>query len=274
MTCPSHPKRFITFSIATIAQVATVARIATIATLLLFGSNLPSVALAAIPATSSTARFNALAPAAPPTPDSVSRPDPARLESEIKAFSDWDSRNRSPRPSILFVGSSSIRIWRTATSFPDKPVVNRGFGGSHIPDVLHYYERLFAPHDPALIVLYMGENDVASGMPVDEVEKDYLQLLSRIQADYPKAEILYLSIKASSSRWQDWPRMNEFNQRVKALHQSRPGFHYADVATSLQGADGRPDDSLFLNDRLHLNPDGYARWQKVVGKALDEILTQ
>lgn len=206
--------------------------------------------------------------------DSVARPDPTRFATEIKAFTDWDSRNSSPRSSVLFVGSSSIRIWKTADAFPQLPVVNRGFGGSHISDVLHYYDALFLAHEPTLIVLYMGENDIASGLALEEALNDYTLLLDRIQTDFPQAQVLYLSIKASSSQWCDWPRMNAFNQRVKALHGQREGHHYQDVATSLQLADGRPDDTLFLADRLHLNPDGYARWQKVVGEALTRILTR
>ena len=90
-------------------------------------------------------------------------PDPNRFAAEIKAFAEWDSRNAVPADPVLFVGSSSIRLWRTHESFPDLPVVNRGFGGSQVSDLLHFADRVVFPYKPSVIVFYAGDNDLAAG---------------------------------------------------------------------------------------------------------------
>ena len=102
-----------------------------------------------------------LAPALAEVPD----PDPERFSDEIAAFEAWDAKNATPDDAILFVGSSSIRLWSTAEAFPDKPVVNRGFGGSELSDVMHFFDVLVARHTPTTIVLYEGDNDIEHGKP-------------------------------------------------------------------------------------------------------------
>jgi lysophospholipase L1-like esterase len=190
-------------------------------------------------------------------------PDPARFSSEIAAFTAYDAKNASPAGSILFTGSSSVRMWPTAQAFPGRPVVNRGFGGSHITDLLHYYDELVAPHDPDVIVLYVGDNDVASGLPVERVMDEYGKLLERLRGDFPHAHVVFLSVKLCNSRWDYREQVMQVNRRVRELHESSAQLHYADVASVLLGADGVPDDALFLSDRLHLNAQGYARWNRV-----------
>src|SRR5215212_771989 len=87
---------------------------------------------------------------------------PARFEAEIAAFESWDHQNAVPRDAILFVGSSTIRLWQTADGFPDLPVINRGFGGSTIPDVSRFAERIVFKYKPRTIVFYAGDNDIAA----------------------------------------------------------------------------------------------------------------
>ena len=198
-------------------------------------------------------------------------PDPTRFASEIAAFTAYDAKNASPAGSILFTGSSSVRMWPTAQAFPGRPVVNRGFGGSHITDLLHYYDELVAPHDPDVIVLYVGDNDVASGLPVERVMDDYETLLERLRGDYPHAHVVFLSVKLCNSRWDYREQVREVNRRVREMHETSERLHYADVASVLLGEDGVPDDGLFLSDRLHLNPQGYARWNRVLDVVLAGI---
>lgn len=204
-------------------------------------------------------------------PAAPADPDPTRFASEINAFTAYDRKNASPAGSVLFTGSSSVRMWPTAEAFRGVPVVNRGFGGSHITDLLHYYGELVEPHDPSVIVLYVGDNDIASGLSVDRVMDDYAILLDRLRADHPQAHIVFLSVKLCNSRWAFSEQVEEVNRRVRELHDASEQLHYADVAGVLLGADGIPDDSLFLGDRLHLNPQGYERWNRVLGEVFAEI---
>lgn len=205
-------------------------------------------------------------------PAAPADPDPERFASEIRAFTAYDAKNASPAGSILFTGSSSVRMWPTAQAFPGLPVVNRGFGGSHITDLMHYYGELVSPHDPEVIVLYVGDNDVASGLPVERVMADYEGLLERLRGDFPEAHVVFLSVKLCNSRWDFREQVREVNRRVREMHETSDRLHYADVAGVLLGEDGIPDDSLFLSDRLHLNAQGYERWNRVLAGVLDEVL--
>lgn len=204
----------------------------------------------------------------------IQDPDPLRFEEEINRFEEWDSRNSFPENAILFVGSSSIRMWKTADAFPEMPVINRGFGGSHFSDLLYYYDSLVLPYDPSVVVLYEGDNDVASDKPNDQVYEDYLEFTDRLIRDFPDVKLVFVPIKPSSSRWEMWPQMKEANQHIKDHLDQNNQFYYVDLATPLLKPDGTPDDSLFLDDLLHLNEDGYAKWNIVIRPTLEKLMDE
>ena len=212
-------------------------------------------------------------PASAQTPDRVADPDPLRFPQEITAFENWDARNSTPENAILFVGSSSIRMWKTAEAFPGYPVINRGFGGSHIPDMIYHYDRVIGRHNPALIVFYSGENDVASGVPLDQVFDDYTRLTGRILDDFPEAQLLYISIKPSNSRIQHSANFSAFNRMVEDFNRGDRRLHYIDLATALTGDGILPDDAFFVTDRLHLNESGYEAWNRLLGPVLKQLYT-
>jgi|SRR6056297_434944 len=200
----------------------------------------------------------------------TSEPDPARFEEEIEAFAGWDAKNSSPKDALLFVGSSSIRFWNTAEAFPGYPVINRGFGGAHISDVLYYFDRVIGRFDPSLIIFYCGENDIASGLDPDKVFDDYTELLARIGQAFPDTDFLYVSIKPSNSRIEYSDEFETFNRRVESYNETKSRLHYIDLASPLTTSDGQPDDSLFVDDQLHLNEDGYLHWNEKMRKFLSE----
>lgn len=204
----------------------------------------------------------------------VEDPDPLRFEEEIQNFQAWDSKNSFPENAILFVGSSSIRMWKTADAFPELSVINRGFGGSHFSDLLYYYDSLVQPYNPSIVVLYEGDNDVASGKSNDQVYEDYLEFTDRLTTDFPDARLVFVPIKPSSSRWEMWPQMKEANQRIKNHIDQNENFYYADLASPLLGTDGTPDDSLFLDDLLHLNEKGYEKWNTAIRPVLEKLMEE
>ncbi|SMO62090.1 GDSL-type esterase/lipase family protein [Fodinibius sediminis] len=212
--------------------------------------------------------FNAAAAQQTEEPD----PDPLRFEEQIEQFKNWDRKNSTPTDPILFVGSSSIRLWDTAVAFPDLAVLNRGFGGSHTSDVQYFYEDLIAPYNPSLIVFYEGDNDIAAGKPVEQVMSDYQQLVQRILKDKPNVNFLYVPIKPSSSRWDQWPRMDQLNQQIKEYNSTHARLHYADLATPVLNENGLPDNRLFLDDQLHLNKQGYDKWNDAIRPVLKRLV--
>lgn len=201
----------------------------------------------------------------------VEDPDPQRFAEEINTFMQWDAKNSYPENSILFVGSSSIRFWQTHKAFQEMPVINRGFGGAHISDVQHYYEQVIEKYAPSLIVFYAGDNDVAADKPVEQVVGDYRQLVGRILQDFPEVRILYVPIKPSSSRWSYWERMKQANQQIRTFSEQNDQLFYVDLATPLL-SNGKPDDSLFRDDLLHLNAKGYAVWNRLMEPKLEQLM--
>jgi lysophospholipase L1-like esterase len=205
------------------------------------------------------------------SPDPARDPNPARFESEIAAFEKYDRQNSAPKDAVLFVGSSSIRLWPTAESFPNLPVINRGFGGSHISDVVHFADRIVLKYKPRAIVFYAGDNDIADGKSPDQVAADFKKFVDLVHARLPDTLIIYLPIKPSPSRWKLWPKAREANERIEEFTKTNPRLAYVDIATPMLGPDGsEPPASLFLDDRLHLNAKGYELWNEILTPALRE----
>jgi len=201
----------------------------------------------------------------------VADPDPNRFAAEIKAFAEWDSRNAVVPNPVLFVGSSSIRLWRTHESFPDLPVVNRGFGGSQVSDVIHFVDRVVFPYKPSVIVFYAGDNDLAAGKSAQRVFQDCRRFIGLVHARQPATRIVFLGIKPSRARWSLWPQAQKANELLADFCKSDNRLFFTDLGTPLLGPDGMPVASLFLKDQLHLNDQGYAVWSKALTPVLQKI---
>jgi lysophospholipase L1-like esterase len=208
--------------------------------------------------------------ATPALADEAPDPDAARFESAIRAFDSWDSQNAFPRDGVLFVGSSSIRMWRTAESFPDLPVINRGFGGSHISDVVHYVDRVVLKYAPRGVVFYAGDNDIAAGKSPERVARDFRRFVEIVHQLLPATRIYYLPIKPSVARWKLWPQMQEANALIAHLCDNDERLEYIDTATPMLGDDGQPRKDLLIDDGLHLNAEGYRVWTTIVHPYLEQ----
>lgn len=198
----------------------------------------------------------------------VPDPSPARFATEIHAFANWDAKNSFPADAILFVGSSSIRLWATASAFPKHTIINRGFGGSHISDVNYYYDQVVKPYAAATIVLYAGDNDIAYGKTPERVLADFKRFVGRVQAGSGQTRILFLSIKPSVARWHHWPAMAEANRLIEDYVTDQPNLTYIDLASPLLDDRGQPKD-VYVYDKLHLNEYGYRLWNESLAPFLD-----
>lgn len=196
--------------------------------------------------------------------EDVPSPDPGRWEAAIGEFEDWDRKNSAPKDAVLFTGSSSIVRWSTGRDFPQYPVINRGFGGSHLSDVNHFFGRIVAPYRPRVIVLYAGDNDIADGKSPEQVYDDYQAFVRLVRDQLPSTHVIFISIKPSLARWSAWPRMRQANSLIRELSDNHKHLHFADIATPMLGADGGPRTELLAEDGLHLGDEGYRLWTSVV----------
>jgi lysophospholipase L1-like esterase len=195
-----------------------------------------------------------------------------KWENDIKTFEAWDAKNSFPKDAVLFAGSSSIRMWDTAKLFAEYPVINRGFGGSQISDMNLYVERIVLPYKPKVIVFYCGVNDiVGGGKAPEQVVADFKQFLATVHAALPETPVIFLSIRLGPAWWPHHPRTDRVNASVRELADKLDYLHYADVTTGMMGADGTPEPSLFLDDKIHLTSEGNAKWADLLRPTLKKV---
>jgi lysophospholipase L1-like esterase len=203
-------------------------------------------------------------PASPASASSTdTRVDLVRSEAEIQRFEAAD-RAAPPAPGgVVFVGSSSFRLWpNVAADFPGVPVLNRGFGGSTLPEVNHYVPRIVLPYRPRLVVLYAGDNDLNDGRTPADVLADYKTFVTAVRRELPSARIAFVSIKPSPSRWALMSSIREANRLVREEVSHDTLQTYVDVFTPMLRADGRPRPELYVADSLHMTRAGYDLWRE------------
>lgn len=181
-------------------------------------------------------------------------------EQDIRAFEASDKADRPPHDAILFVGSSSFRIWKdVAHDFPEYKVINRGFGGSQISDINHYLDRIVTPYQPKLIVFYAGDNDLRSLKPED-VYQEFKTFADRVHWSLPKTSILFLSIKPSLARWKNKDNIERANQLIETYSREKDYVTFVDLFPVMLDKSGNPRPELFQKDGLHMNRKGYELW--------------
>lgn len=190
----------------------------------------------------------------------------APFTKEIESFKRVDSINPPPSNAILFVGSSSFKGWTNIQSyFPGYTIINRGFGGSSLTDVIRYAPDIIIPYQPKQVVIYCGENDfTAVGVTAEIVYDRFTTLFEIIRAGLPKAHVLFVSLKPSPSRSKYIPEMVKANAMIKNYLKQYRRTGYVDVFSKMLLADGTPMPDIFKADKLHMTEAGYVIWQKEI----------
>jgi hypothetical protein len=198
--------------------------------------------------------------------------DPTFFEDDIVAF---EAERVSAEHPIVFVGSSSIRMWDTlAEDMAPLPVLNRGFGGSQMFHLVFFAERIIGELSPAAVLVYEGDNDLdeSTGKRAEDVLADYQQFVSIVHRKSPDTLIYFLTIKPSRLRWDRWPEMSRANRLIEEWSERDPRLRYIDTTPAILGPDGMPRDDVFIFDGLHLNHVGYAGWTAIVKPRLMDDL--
>lgn len=182
----------------------------------------------------------------------------ARWEKDIAAYEAMDRIDPPPKGCVLFIGSSTIRRWKTLErDFPDHRVLNRGFGGSQIVDSAYFAERIIFPYEPRIIVLRAGGNDIHAGKSPQQVFADYKDFVLKVHARLPKTQIVYISNNPTPARWPEWEANKALNTLIENYTRQRPYLKYLETSDMVLRPDGRLREELFVADKLHYNELGY-----------------
>ncbi|GGY30847.1 hypothetical protein GCM10008098_25590 [Rhodanobacter panaciterrae] len=199
--------------------------------------------------------------------------DHAQWNADIAAFQAEDRAHPPVPGAVLFIGSSSIRFWKTlATDFPGVYTINRGFGGSEIDDATFFADRIVAPYRPRAIVMYAGDNDLQDGDSPAHVRDDFAAFVRKVRSFDSHVPIAFIAIKPSVARKALLPKIREANALVREYAATQQGVAYLDVFTPMLGQDGQPQPQWFIADGLHMNRKGYALWIDTVKPWLEATL--
>ena len=193
--------------------------------------------------------------------------DPLVWASDIETFAE---RGVGEPESLLFVGSSSIRFWgELAKDMTPVPVINRGFGGSKIGDVVHYAETLFRADNPRAIVIFVGTNDMTPQQTksVDTMTARFAAIMPALREEHPDVPVFYFAITPSPLRWAIWDEAVAVNEAIQTLILQMPNTYFIDTGEALMsGSEPNPDNYVF--DRLHLSAKGYDIWAEIIRSRL------
>ena len=190
-----------------------------------------------------------------------------RYWDDVGKFVEEDKTAAPKSDEILFTGSSTARLWDVKKWFPDKAVLNRGFGGSAFSDVALLAEEILGNHQPAIIVLYSGDNDIAHGKSAEQTAADCIAAVERLRGLAPKSRIFVLGTKPSGARWNLYPVMQRSNALIAEGLAGKGNITFLDFANLLLGSDGTPLPECYVEDQLHLSDEGYRRWSEALRQA-------
>jgi len=197
--------------------------------------------------------------------------DPLRFEDDINRLLAQDNEVDRSNDLIVFTGSSSVRFWLTLqNSFPNYNIINRGFGGSHMSDLLFYCDKLILQYQPKKVFIYEGDNDISAGEERTEILKEAQQLVDKIKANSPHTVIYFIGAKPSVERWNLKSKYEQFNYALSLWALLEDGVTFIDIWSPMVTADDTISPDLFVEDMLHMNAKGYEIWKKVIQPFIEE----
>jgi len=196
----------------------------------------------------------------------------SRFQNEIDNFIQQDKDNSFFKNGIMMTGSSSIRMWTSMEEdFSAFPVLNRGFGGATIPEVLHFAGRYIFQHEPQIIVFYCGENDISEGASLETVFASFKNFVKIIETKLPETKLVYISMKPSIARWNLWPQYQAGEKLIKEFVDENSKIAYMDASISMLEKNGEVKKDIFVEDGLHMNAKGYEGWTNQLKPILEKM---
>jgi len=189
---------------------------------------------------------------------------------EINAF-DKLNGNFPLQDGILFTGSSSIKFWKDPIKDFDNPnIINRGFGGSQIIDLIENFDQVILKYHPKKIVIYSGDNDVQAGKSAEIVFGDFCTLYGMIKVKLPNTRVYYIAIKPSLNRWAKVLEMKKANTMINEYLNTKSNGTFVDIFSPMIGLEGKPSEKYFIEDGLHMTDEGYQLWTNILNPYINE----
>ena len=196
--------------------------------------------------------------------------DVPRFQEEVKTIQKkYDTLLDTSKETIVFTGSSSIRMWHDLQNrFPEYQIVNSGFGGSQASDLMYYIYDLILRYNPKKVFIYEGDNDISAKKKPKDIIQTTERIIYGIRKNYPDAEIILISAKPSLARWNLKRKYRRLNRKFERLAKKDTLLEFADVWKPM--LDGRSVKSdIFIEDDLHMNAKGYEIWFGVMKPYLE-----
>ena len=203
-----------------------------------------------------------------------------QFEEEVSFLESLDFKEKAGEKDVLFIGSSSIRLWDNiqVDMYPYSSI-KRGYGGAHFYDLIHFSERLVKNHSPKAILIFVanditGSNDltnIVGDLSPNEVKKLFRYNYKLIRSIHKHIPIFLIETTPTPKRWKVWNKILQANKKLERFCKQVPNLYFISTRDKFMGADGLPIQSLFLNDELHLNVDGYKLWSSVIKSKLIEV---
>lgn len=202
-------------------------------------------------------------------------PEVKAWEPAIEKFDSLDKAEHYPDDAILFTGSSSIRLWSTLSKdMAPYNVIQRGYGGARFSDFAVYADRILSPHPCKAMVIFVANDIIGNDKDKspEEVKNLFLYVLKRFRKSHPQTPLFYIAITPSPSRWKAWKRISESNDLIYQECEKHKNTYFIRTDTAFLGNDSEPKRELFRSDMLHLNPEGYKVWTRIIKGELDQVL--
>jgi lysophospholipase L1-like esterase len=184
---------------------------------------------------------------------------------EISQITSNDDQITLQKGLIVFTGSSTIKGWKSLKEdFTGQQILNRGFGGSELSDVVYHFNKVIAKYKPSKVIVYSGDNDIANGKNSEQVFEEFQKLVKLMDKQLPKTELIIFSIKPSLARWDKYGEMKKANHLIKEFAQKKKKVKFVNIEEAMLGKDGKPIADYFESDGLHLNEEGYRVWSEVL----------
>jgi hypothetical protein len=185
-------------------------------------------------------------------------PAPTRFEKDILAFEAMDKKDPPPKNAVVFAGDSTFTRWKSIHGdLPEFTLINRGFGGSQMSDLLYYTDRIVLAYKPRLIVVQEGGNDINAGKSPGQVLADIKAFVQQVRLSLPEVPIVLSGLVANTARWKDVDKRKQANQLMKDYVASQKNLIFIDMFDAFLGPNGKPREELFAEDHMHPSAEGY-----------------